>query len=470
MKKIITIIISMVFLSLSFNYASATEVTFDEKMKGIEGKYVISVQVNKWAKDPRYAEMNFPDTSIIHNVELEIKYEGRKEGSNTPIFSVYVDGEKTDNAKVGPSSSGGSGIFITMKGLPVPSLGEGRTIQGSAEFKYDKETSKYTYSTESKAVLISDGTNNLGNGSTTFEPAPVSEDDEALGEENNEVGEAGQIENAEGIEGQTGDTIDEGFVEEEEVTEEEAEEEKEEEAEEEKEEEPEEEKEEEPEEEEEPVIRGITFVKGQVQVKRAGSNEWIRARRNMPLNPGDTVRTLKNSYADLGYGTSEFSSVAGSDIRMNPLSVITVPDKTLKVEKKSKVRVVVDDAIKNVYSLLKKDEFEVETPSTVCGIRGTDFIIDVDEEGNTTFMLKEGSIEVNNIFDNSVVILKPGYKVLSSVNKTISEPEEMTEKDLALFNTDYRSGGNVLLFVGIGAIALVGIVGVIIVLKKRKQE
>lgn len=39
----------------------------------------------------------------------------------------------------------------------------------------------------------------------------------------------------------------------------------------------------------------LTFVKGLVQVKRYGTDEFIRARRNMILNPGDTVYTGKGS-------------------------------------------------------------------------------------------------------------------------------------------------------------------------------
>lgn len=188
----------------------------------------------------------------------------------------------------------------------------------------------------------------------------------------------------------------------------------------------------------EQIPRGITFVRGLVQVKRAGSNEWIRARRNMPLNPGDMVRTLKNSYAELGCRSGEFTQAVGSEIKLMPLSTITVPDTTLTVERKSRVRVMFNDAIKNVYSLFGKEEFEIETPSAVAGIRGTDFIIDVDEEGNTTFLLQEGSITVNNKYDDSNIILEPGQKVLSSVNATLADPEEQTGEDRQAFVTGYE--------------------------------
>ena len=91
----------------------------------------------------------------------------------------------------------------------------------------------------------------------------------------------------------------------------------------------------------------------------------------------------------------------------------------------------------------------------------------MDEEGYTTFLLREGSITVKNIYDNSELILSPGYKVLS-VNKTVSVPEELTKKDFDMFNTDYRNGVSGFLFAGIGASAVVFLVLVLILLKKRK--
>lgn len=204
-----------------------------------------------------------------------------------------------------------------------------------------------------------------------------------------------------------------------------------------------EEEEEEPEEEEsegvepeEQIPRGITFVKGIVEIKRAGSDKWIRVRGSMPLNSGDIVRTGKNSYAYIGCGTSEFAAATGSEIQLRPLSVITVPDETLKVEKKSRVRVAVDDAVKKVYALFGKEEFEIETPSAVSGIRGTDFIVDVDEDGNTTFLLNEGSISVKSKFDNTETTLRPGQKILAPINSTLSDPGDMTSSDKKAFSND----------------------------------
>jgi len=46
--------------------------------------------------------------------------------------------------------------------------------------------------------------------------------------------------------------------------------------------------------------RGLTFVQGSVQIKRAGSDNWIKATKYMQLVAGDVIRTGKNSRADIG--------------------------------------------------------------------------------------------------------------------------------------------------------------------------
>jgi uncharacterized protein YaiE (UPF0345 family) len=46
--------------------------------------------------------------------------------------------------------------------------------------------------------------------------------------------------------------------------------------------------------------RGLTYVQGIVQIKRSGSDNWIKATKYMQLAAGDVIRTGKNSRADIG--------------------------------------------------------------------------------------------------------------------------------------------------------------------------
>ena len=42
-----------------------------------------------------------------------------------------------------------------------------------------------------------------------------------------------------------------------------------------------------------PVAAVITRLRGKVEVNRYGTKDWVRARRNMILHEGDSVRTKK---------------------------------------------------------------------------------------------------------------------------------------------------------------------------------
>jgi hypothetical protein len=176
----------------------------------------------------------------------------------------------------------------------------------------------------------------------------------------------------------------------------------------------------------------LTFVKGLVQVKRAGTDQLVRARRNMPINPGDTVYTGRDSYADVGSNMGEFA-ISGHDFTLMPMSSFVVPHEKVEVPRKSKVRVIAEDMIDNVKKLFS-DDFEIETPSAVMGIRGTDFIIDVDYDGNTTVLLIEGSVEVKSKYDDSSVMLEPGQKVVSMLNNPIGQIEELNMYERSLFD------------------------------------
>lgn len=187
------------------------------------------------------------------------------------------------------------------------------------------------------------------------------------------------------------------------------------------------------------IPRGIAFVKGRVQIKRAGSDAWIRGRKGMPLGPGDRVRTLRNSYAELGCGNGdEFSTFSGNDIVLYEKSTITVPDKVLKVHKESNIKVILDHVTKKTYELFGKDEFEVDTPTSVAGIRGTEFIIQVDQDGNTIFILNEGTISVSSKYDESSETLESGQTITVPADKVMGEAENITDDEKQMFTEKYR--------------------------------
>jgi len=59
-------------------------------------------------------------------------------------------------------------------------------------------------------------------------------------------------------------------------------------------------------------------------------------------------------------------------------------------------------------------DFEIETPTTVVSVKGTQFLLEVDEEGATTLYTVTGKVEMKNKTDEQVVLVNEGEKAYST--------------------------------------------------------
>jgi hypothetical protein len=122
----------------------------------------------------------------------------------------------------------------------------------------------------------------------------------------------------------------------------------------------------------------IVEVVGTVKAKAAGSSAWADAYVGMTMNEGDAIKTDASSSAVLILdGTGETSRVevnAGSEMRLTEL---------VKDKKTGNEKTLLDLAIGQVLikaSKLKEkgSKFEVKTPTSVIGVRGTKFSVKVE--------------------------------------------------------------------------------------------
>lgn len=121
----------------------------------------------------------------------------------------------------------------------------------------------------------------------------------------------------------------------------------------------------------------ITFLIGDVKVKRVNSYEWISASKDMKLSEGDTIKT--------GFGANAELKIVSSGIEstMKVRERAEVKIHTLHYDKRSgKPKSVLDLATGEV--LIKARSagpslFEVKTPTSIVGVRGTVFSVNVVE-------------------------------------------------------------------------------------------
>jgi len=134
-------------------------------------------------------------------------------------------------------------------------------------------------------------------------------------------------------------------------------------------------------------------LRGRVNIKKAGSANWERLRAaRATLSEGDQVKTARAS-------TVEVYMDDGSKVKLAPLSAF-------KMSSETKESVSIGLYFGRIRSWVRKfsKRFEVKTPSAVCAVRGTDFVVSADAEGNTKVEVYDGSVLTGDSAGHSALI------------------------------------------------------------------
>ena len=158
----------------------------------------------------------------------------------------------------------------------------------------------------------------------------------------------------------------------------------------------------------------VYSLRGEVDLKKAGSSEWTRLdgeQDKTPLKPGDEMRTARAS-------TVEIYMDDGSKIKLAPLSAF-------KMSAEDKETVSLGLYFGRVRSWVKKfsKKFEVRTPSAVCAVRGTDFMVSADADGNSRVEVYEGSVLTGDSRGNSSLVREGQFSEIPNGGK-MKDPGE----------------------------------------------
>ncbi|MZQ85226.1 hypothetical protein GQF01_24220 [Paenibacillus sp. 5J-6] len=118
----------------------------------------------------------------------------------------------------------------------------------------------------------------------------------------------------------------------------------------------------------------VSSLSGEVTVKKGGGSKTYDVYESMSLNQGDTIYTGASSSVTLNLSSGDADVTLGENAEIN-VSDLNSSDGN----KKSKLKVWAGSLWVKVKSLAgSNDEFEVETPTAVMGVRGTQFFVMVD--------------------------------------------------------------------------------------------
>lgn len=155
----------------------------------------------------------------------------------------------------------------------------------------------------------------------------------------------------------------------------------------------------------ESVMGEIASMRGTVEIQRAKQTTRIKARKHTEILFGDIIQTGEDSEAVI-------SLVDESIMRIRANSKVVLNTRISPVERKSSVLLFFGRLWNKVSrKALRKKVFEVQTPTAVCGVRGTDFETAAYEDGTMLVQVVSGEVEVDNEATQETLAANQGTQV-----------------------------------------------------------
>ncbi|WP_276352706.1 FecR family protein [Cohnella caldifontis] len=175
----------------------------------------------------------------------------------------------------------------------------------------------------------------------------------------------------------------------------------------------------------------IKSLSGTVQVKKAGGSKLFKAFAKMSLNEGDVLSTSAN-----GSATLQFANGTSEDDKMSVSSNTTLTFSKLSDRNgtRTKVSMFNGSAWVDVKSIAtKNDEFTLETPTAVMGVRGTHLLVSVDPyTGNTRLTVAAGVVHTEPTGEGDAKDVKPGDHAIVTKNEADQGEVTIAPADLDL--------------------------------------
>jgi len=122
----------------------------------------------------------------------------------------------------------------------------------------------------------------------------------------------------------------------------------------------------------------VADLKGEAKVMKAGTPNWTALELNMVLGEGDAIKTGKDSEVKLEFsGARKTADVIVRSETEFALKTFTY-DKSTQIEN-TQLDVEIGNVLVKAEKLQGDSKFEVKTPTSIVGIRGTVFEVQVSQ-------------------------------------------------------------------------------------------
>jgi FecR protein len=175
----------------------------------------------------------------------------------------------------------------------------------------------------------------------------------------------------------------------------------------------------------------IDSLTGRAEVQRAGTQLWRKAAVSDKLYNNDMIRVLDKSTVRLGWPDQSASYMHENSQIMLAFyenSASSVISRHITVMYGAVFFVIKEIMPK---SLIKQYDTKIYTPTSVVSLRGTSFLIEVDNSsGSSTVKVINGTVLVKNILRNSSLFVSAGFKSTVEMSKDPTGPNALLDKEI----------------------------------------
>lgn len=177
----------------------------------------------------------------------------------------------------------------------------------------------------------------------------------------------------------------------------------------------------------------VTAVQGKSEVKKSGGAKKFNAFKGMAIGKGDTVLTGKDGKLTMSLGTDK-EAVIGAN---TTLTVSELVKSASAMGGKTSISLSKGSVLIKIKQKLDGDSrFQIETPTAIMGVMGTEFAVSVEED-ETYVGVFEGKVETRSGEDRSQTdyVLPNGQLKVNAEGE--ATPEELNAVELPLVALEY---------------------------------
>lgn len=149
----------------------------------------------------------------------------------------------------------------------------------------------------------------------------------------------------------------------------------------------------------------IVYIKGEVKLQKAGQISWVTAGEGMIIEDGDRIKTFKNSTAEIAIDKDKKNIIKIE--QETEMLMEKIKDKRSQLSK-GKVLALLE-------ALEPGSDFEVRTPTAVCGVAGSGMFVQTDGNKTTAGCHEDQAYAKGINKDGSFTskkIIEEGYKCI----------------------------------------------------------